>query len=93
MIIDEIEFNYNIESIDIESATMVVQYTPVDPNLMPMKLNVMFVEHRAARPDPETGGHIFFNVAETFEEHKEHSIKAAAPIALWRRQKLLLDNL
>lgn len=93
MIIDGIEFNYEVKSIDIDSAHMVVEYTPTDPELMPIKLNVAFVEHRGWKTDPVTNEAVGFDIAQTFEEHKEYSIKSAAPVSHWRRQKLLLQNL
>lgn len=93
MLVDGIEFTYEVKATDIETAHMVVEYTPVDASLMPMILNVPFVEYREWTIDQQSGQQVEVNTNKTFEEHKEYSIKCGAPVAVWRRQKLLIENL
>jgi hypothetical protein len=71
---------------------MIVEYTPTDPLLMPVSLNVLFVEHREWSLDPQTGQQIEVGTDKTFEQHRTYSIKQGAPVHVWRRQKLLLQN-
>ena len=91
MILDGIEFTYKIISIDIESAHMVIEYTPADSVLMPMTLNVPFYLHTGIHP--VTGLPDGTEAPVTLEDHKEFTAKAGAPVGLWKRQKVLLDLL
>jgi hypothetical protein len=93
MLVDGIEFEYQVVTIDIESAHMIVDYTPADDMLMPMTLNVPFVEFREFANDLTTGEQVEINANKTFEQHKEYSVKIAAPVSVWRRQRLLIENM
>jgi hypothetical protein len=93
MLIDGIEFTAEVKSFDIEIAHMVVDYTPTNPELMPMTLNVPFIEDRAWGVDPQTGQPAQDLVPKTFEDHKQYSIEQGAPVQIWRRQKLLIENI
>lgn len=91
MIKDGIEFNYKVLSIDIESAHMVIEYTPVDPELMPMTLNVLFDSYNNIYQSVGLPGDPPPPV--TLEEHKDHTALAGAPTGLWKKQKILLSLL
>ena len=93
MIVDGIEFNYTVKAVDIETAHMIVEYTPVDQDLIPTTLNVPFVELRQWTLNPQTNEQVPLDTNIPFEEHKKYSIKVAAPASLWRRQKLLINNI
>lgn len=92
---DNIEFNYDIVSVDIASATMIVSYTPTDTTYSPLTLNVNFIEDRTDTylDSDGQGQPVVIDVPKTFEEHVNYSVRMAAPATCWRSQKLLLDNI
>jgi hypothetical protein len=54
---------------------------------------VPFVELRQWTLNPQTNEQVPLDTNIPFEEHKKYSIKVAAPASLWRRQKLLINNI
>lgn len=89
MIKDGIEFTYKVVSIDIESAHMVVEYTPADSELMPLTLNVPVTLYTGynpfnGEPDPRPA-------PVTLEDYKEFTALSGAPTGLWKTQKVLLQ--
>lgn len=87
---DGFDFKYKIKSVDVEHGTMIIEYDPVDTELMPMTLNVMLWE-RPIQTYPE-GTYIHPDDV-PFEDHFEHTVRSGAPIASWRRHRLLAANM
>lgn len=93
MIKDGIEFTYNVLSIDIESAHMVIEYIPVDSELMPTTLNVFasltpFYPNNALYGMDSSAGE---PEAITLEKIKEYTAMNGAPVGIWKLQKALLN--
>lgn len=82
------DFTYKIKSLDIEHGTMVIEFDPVDPELLPIELNCLFHEKVLHNIDGTVQP-----IEATFEESLEFTVKSCAPIASWRRHKLMLGNI
>lgn len=85
-----ISFNYDVLSFDIESATMVVKFTPIDADMIITTLNCRFFEDRRDSYLNENG--TLIETAKPFIDHLEYAIKEQAPVAIWRSQKVMVNN-
>lgn len=89
----DITYTFTIKSINISEGTFVIEYTPDDSLLMPVSYNTFLYEKNYQTIRDENNNLIYNSQDEVpFSVHLDHTVKSAAPIDLWRRHKLLLDN-
>ena len=88
-----LNYSYQVVSIDIAGCHMVVKYLPEDEDLSPISYNNRIIERSFQDIRDENNQLLFQSQEEVpFSYHLEYSCKYAAPLDLWRKQKLLIEN-
>lgn len=91
--IPETAFTYEVVSIDIESGTFEVTFTPGDDNLTPITLNTFIQFISEVNVLDEDGNQVYDTFEEVpFAEHLKYTIDSIAPHAQWFRQSTLVAN-
>lgn len=87
--VDDLEFEFKIISMDIEQGTLLIEYDPVDANLMPITLNCLY-NVRPLFTYPE--GTYLTHDEVPFEDSLEFTVRQAAPVTNWKRHQALINN-
>ena len=94
MSLENYNFSYNVTQINLENGTFEVEYVPEDINLSPVRLNMYLLPKYYKEIVDANNDPIFASQEEVpFEMHVEHTIDRHKPMAQWRNQYLMLNNI
>ena len=94
MSLENYNFSYNVTQINLENGTFEVEYVPEDINLSPVRLNMYLIPKYYKEIVDANNDPIFASQEEVpFEMHVEHTIDRHKPMAQWRNQYLMLNNI
>lgn len=84
----DVNYSFKIISADIEQSTVLIEYKPLDSDVLPITLNCNIV---LAKPDSWPGD--YANPEDIpFEDHMKHTAEVHAPLSMWRGQKWAVIN-
>ena len=94
MSLENYNFSYNVTQINLENGTFEVEYVPEDINLSPVRLNMYLIPKYYKEIVDANNDPIFASQEEVpFEMHVEHTIDRHKPMAQWRNQYMMLNNI
>ena len=90
-----VPYNYKVHSIDIQLCSIIVTYTPIDEELLPVQLNCVlhFAPYDYFRHSANNELIYAIDQEIPFREHLKYSIENSAPIHQWKMQKMMIDNM
>lgn len=93
MPVENFNFTYIIDSVDIQAGTILINYIPNDSNLSPVFLNCLLLtkDYKTILDDNQN---LVYNSEDEVPliEHVKHTVDVNNPIDVWSKQSKLLNN-
>lgn len=87
-------FTYKVKTVNIENASIEVDYIPEDISLVPVKIFTNIIKRPINEIVDENNNPIYKSEDEIpIKIHLDYTTEKSAPILRWRNQKVLLDNI